>query len=155
MIIMPENTRSPASELELDLHAASLRGGGMLDETAEHLIAMGWRKAPDPGPIPDGVVLLRKRRVEVHAMRWTGENAAQLAKWVDVRNGLPGFYVQDAVTTPDGKTATAALWVEANSAWLGIETGEWVLRDPHGFYPCKADLIEGPDATYDIVGGVA
>lgn len=87
----------------------------------------------------------RKRPVEVEAMQWTGDNGDELLSWTD-----GGFYVLDP---EDGAwcgnpEATGALYVGANSTELPIETGEWVIHDSKGFYPCKADVFT---ETYEPV----
>jgi len=142
----PDAPPSPEEkQLAHDLHEATLKGEGFVLQTARQLRWMGWYKVAEPGPVPDGVVVLRKRAVTVHAMRWTGENLDALHEWTDCN-------FQRATGAASGKRYTAMVWVAANDNWATIETGEWVLRDSKGFYPCKADLVEGPDAVYDIEG---
>lgn len=46
-------------------------------------------------------------------------------------------------------TGGAIIYVEANTSWLPIEFGEWVLKDEFGFYPNKRfekdyELADGP-----------
>lgn len=81
----------------------------------------------------------RKKPVEIEAMQWTGDNAADLGEWT-------GDAFHDK---PCGVGhGTACLYVAANQAHLGIPTGEWVIRDRAGFYPCRADVFA---ATYEAV----
>jgi hypothetical protein len=84
----------------------------------------------------------RKKPVEVEAMQWTGDNALALTSWTS-----NAFYPVDPEDRDDPET-TGDLLVTANSAHVGIETGEWIIRDARGFYPCKPDIFE---ATYEPV----
>lgn len=77
-------------------------------------------------------------------MQWTGDNEAEIQSWT----GKDGFYSVASENRDDGQVFTASLWVAANLTWLGIETGEWVLKDSGGFYPCKPDVFA---ATYDEI----
>ncbi|WP_222840698.1 hypothetical protein [Actinosynnema mirum] len=90
----------------------------------------------------------RKRPVVIEAMQWTGTNEADLQAWT----GAGRFHAIAPEDRSDDPDQTAALFVDANSAWLGITTGEWVLRDSAGFYPCKAEVFA---ATYEAVAPVA
>lgn len=85
----------------------------------------------------------RKKPVEIEAMRWDGDNAEDIQVWM----GL-GFHPVAPADRAKNPESTAELFVNANSRWLGIETGEWVIRDSRGFYPCKPDIFE---ATYEEV----
>ena len=85
----------------------------------------------------------RKKPVEIEAMQWTGDNADALAQWTD-----GSFWTVCEEDRTDDPDHTACLYVEANSRHLGIPTGEWVLRDSAGFYPCRADIFA---ATYEVV----
>lgn len=87
----------------------------------------------------------RKKPVEIQAMQWTGDNAAAMHKW------MPQDFNEGGSLGPlTANEYTASIWVEANSGWLRIVTGEWVIKDSKGFYPCKADVFE---QTYERVGG--
>lgn len=48
----------------------------------------------------------------------------------------------------DVHAGVAHLWVEANKAWLPLDSDEWVIKDSKGFYPCKADVFTD---TYEPV----
>lgn len=84
-----------------------------------------------------GPRLIRKRPIVVEAMQWDGTNAtyAELQEWTH------RAVERDA-------SGNLSLWVEANTTFLDLELGEWILRDARGFYPCKADILA---ATYDVV----
>jgi len=85
----------------------------------------------------------RKKPVEIEAMQWTGENGAALHAWMK-----GDFQQTESHGQFTGKDYTAMIWVAANDNWSRIETGEWVLCDSKGFYPCKPDIFE---ATYEEV----
>ncbi|BDD81457.1 hypothetical protein TPB0596_12200 [Tsukamurella pulmonis] len=92
----------------------------------------------------------RKKPVEIEAMQWTGDNAADLAQWTD------GAF-HDKPCGVDTTGATGCLYVAANRAHLGIPTGEWVIHDRAGFYPCRADVFadtyEPAEETVRIIDG--
>jgi len=79
----------------------------------------------------------RKRPIVIEAMQWTGDNIADLWDWAGAAN----------VYGPT-EANPLRLYVAANEAWLDLETGEWIIRDSRGFYPCKAEVFE---ATYEPV----
>lgn len=87
----------------------------------------------------------RKKPVEVEAVRWTGDNADEMSAWMGA-----DFDVLDPADATDDPDQTATIFVDANSRWLGIVTGEWVIRDRLGFYPCKAEMFE---VAYERVDG--
>ncbi|MFA7265116.1 MAG: hypothetical protein WC054_02290 [Candidatus Nanopelagicales bacterium] len=86
----------------------------------------------------------RKKPVEVEAMQWTGSNRNAL---FDFTGGLFGrVHPEDRTDDPD---QTGEIFVGANSVWVGVEDGEWIIHDSGGFYPCKPDIFE---ATYELAG---
>lgn len=86
----------------------------------------------------------RKRPIELQAIQWTGENEAEIQAWT----GRSIFYKLDVEDRGENPDATATLYVAANSVWLGLEPGEWILKDSKGFYPCKPDVFA---ETYEEV----
>lgn len=87
----------------------------------------------------------RKKPAERQAMQWTGDNVDALFEFTE-GNFHP---LDDRDRELIGNTdCTAELYVAANSVYLAIETGEWVLRDSEGFYPCKAHVFAD---TYEEV----
>jgi hypothetical protein len=80
----------------------------------------------------------RKKPVEVEAMQWTGTNETDIQAWT----GRGGFHELDFEDRGDNPAATAGLYVAANSVWVTLEPGEWVLKDRRGFYPCQPDVFE-------------
>lgn len=107
----------------------------------------------------------RKKPVEVEAIQWTGKNTREVKAWISEQIGdldNIAVFVQRRsqnmtetlwgnVADPDwGKEVTAALWVQANTTYLPLTTGEWVMHDQFGFYPCK-DGGDGAPMNYEPV----
>lgn len=94
------------------------------------------------------VVRWRKKPVEFDAVQWTGDNLEEMQEFVGLRPAYEGelvlgfteigMYLSDL----ENPNATAELWVAANNRILPIETGEWVIKDSLGFYPCKDEIIK-------------
>ena len=87
----------------------------------------------------------RKKPVEIQAMQWTGTNGEAMFAWLG----------EERFTHEAPAGFTAMIYVAANDTWLGIETGEWVLKDAKGFYPCKPDIFEQTYAPVESAGEVA
>jgi hypothetical protein len=81
--------------------------------------------------------------VEIEAIQWRGDNESEIWAWMsgDDVHGCSNF-----VTTMYGR---GQLYVAANDAWLNLKIDEWIIRDGHGFYPCKPDVFS---AKYEYVG---
>lgn len=71
------------------------------------------------------------RPSSITALQWTGENLEDVKVWVGNDN-LDHWVSGTALT----------LWVEANTSWLPLETGEWIIKDDLGFYPCKDSMFQ-------------
>lgn len=78
----------------------------------------------------------RKKPVVIEAMQWDGDSVADLKYWTG-----GAFFEVEPDDRTDDPDATGQLWVEANGRYLPIVTGEWVIKDSKGFYPCKADVF--------------
>ena len=107
----------------------------------------------------------RKKPVVVEAIQWTGRNVPEVKAWMTSCLHRDGQSVPDIALFVKRRSSqmtttlfsnllddpkpevTAALWVAANSRYLGIVDGEWIIKDQHGFYPCLGD-DEAP-ANYD------
>ena len=107
----------------------------------------------------------RKKPIEIEAIQWTGGNHRDVVDFATrPSKSYPGAFTElfielntEAAIGLIGKSrlgdmlrkgCTAAVYVDANSEWLGIETGEWIIQDAKGFYPCKPDIFA---ATYDTL----
>lgn len=60
----------------------------------------------------------RKMPVEIEAVQWDGDNAAELTEWTG-----GAFSEIDPEDRGDNPDATAELYVDANGVRLGIEQG--------------------------------
>jgi len=85
----------------------------------------------------------RKKPVEVEAMQYDGQNEAAIREALGAH-----LYPIDPEDRADDPRACASLYVAANSVYIGIVPGEWVIRDARGCYPCTPDIFE---TTYEPV----
>jgi hypothetical protein len=92
------------------------------------------------------VVKLRKKPVEVEAIEWTGDNEAEVQAFV------PGcFYAVDPEDreNSDDPECTAEVFDVLHSTWVGVKTGQWVIRGVKGeFYPCDPEVLA---ETYEVL----
>lgn len=88
--------------------------------------------------------VFRKKPVEVQALQWTGDNTGAL---VDFTDGRFIAINPDDFTGVEG--ITARVYDELHSTWVGLHTGQWVIRGVQGeFYPIAEDV---PAETYERV----
>lgn len=80
----------------------------------------------------------RKRPVVIEAMQWTGNNLPAISKWV----GADSARLDTVLSFDRPPVETLELWVAANKSWLPLQTGEWIIRDELGFYPCNPAVFE-------------
>lgn len=86
----------------------------------------------------------RKIPVIVEAMQWTGDNAEDLAKFT-FGKFLPVDH-EDRGEDPD---RTGQVLDELHSTWVGVYTGQWVIKGVAGeFYPIAGHVL---DQTYEVV----
>jgi hypothetical protein len=72
----------------------------------------------------------------VEACQWTGKNALVIQQWL----APIAFHELDPEDAEEPEQ-TAELFVSANSVWVPLVTGEWILVDSLGAYPCKNDIF--------------
>lgn len=89
----------------------------------------------------------RKKPVEIEAIRWTGDNAAEVKSFVGYRdNGESRFLLPSEIT---GRWEHPAVWEDNHAQWIGVLPGYWVVRGTQGeFYPCDPDAFA---ATYEPI----
>lgn len=87
-----------------------------------------------------------KKPVEVDAIQWTGDNLAEVARFVGHTD--PPLITSDDFLENVGPVLE--LWVEKSNARCEIKPGGWVIAeaDGQGHYPCTAEQF---DATYEAV----
>jgi hypothetical protein len=89
-----------------------------------------------------GTMRYRKKPVEVDAVRWTGDNVAELAAFAGAR-----FDTIDPRDRDDD--ADASVFDVLHSTWVRVYPGQWVIKGVRGeFYPCAHDVFE---QTYEPV----
>jgi hypothetical protein len=88
------------------------------------------------------VTCFRKRPVVVEAVRWTGDNEAQVREFAD---GL--FKAVGPEGRNDDPDITAEVLDKLHSTWVGVKTGQWIVRGVKGeLYPIDQEVL---DETYD------
>lgn len=87
------------------------------------------------------VYRVRKRAVELHCIKWDGNNRAELERWTQRPEQTDGVHYEDGVLY---------LWVAGTQAWLPMQVGDWVFKAADGeFYPCIPEMME---QNFDVVG---
>lgn len=86
----------------------------------------------------------RKRPVVVQAIQWTGENEREIREWC----GPSMFGALQPAVHRDPEITAEVLDV-LHSTWVGVKTGQWIVRGVAGeFYPIAEDVLA---ATYEAV----
>jgi hypothetical protein len=88
--------------------------------------------------------VFRKKPVQVEAMQWTGSNEAELVEFTDGR-----FIAIDPADFTHAEGITARVYDVLHSTWVGLHTGQWVIKGIAGeFYPIAEDVLR---ETYERV----
>lgn len=99
-------------------------------------------------------IRVRKRPVEVDAIRWTGDNEDDVAEFAMAeRSVMTRFAALDEAdrSNCDDPEATAQVFDDLHSTWVLVYTGDYIIRGVQGeFYPIRPDVFA---ATYEPVGG--
>jgi hypothetical protein len=97
-------------------------------------------------------VKYRVKPLEVDAIRWTGDNLAEVQAFVGrMRNqdgdvDVPKFRIERVLHTPLGR---ALLWAEARNMWVEVPVGWWVVENTRGALDrCSPEAF---DRTFDVV----
>lgn len=92
------------------------------------------------------VVRLREKPVEISGIRWTGDNEDELIAFTcNQFNALD----DDDREFADDPEWTAQVFDETHCTWVGVYTGQWILKGVKGeFYPCAEDVLA---ETYEVV----
>ena len=86
----------------------------------------------------------RKKPIEVFAVRWTGENEAELRAFAGDL-----FETVDPEDRGDDPDQTAAVMDTLHNTWVRVYDGQWIVKGVKGeFYPVAADVFE---ETYEPV----
>lgn len=79
----------------------------------------------------------RTKIVEIEAVRFDGENYAELQEWTNDQF----FHVveEDRDEDPDIR---GEVWDFLHSTWIGVKPGQWIVRGAKGeFYPCDDETF--------------
>lgn len=77
----------------------------------------------------------RKKPVEIEAIQWTGDNDAEIDKFITVPHEI--FPIQNKIIIPT---------LEGNMEAIEFD---YIIKGVNGeFYPCKPDIF---DKTYEVV----
>jgi hypothetical protein len=90
----------------------------------------------------------RRRPIEVEAIRWTGDNEAEIVAWA---GGAQWFNALDELDRADcdDPEATAQVFDRLHSTWILVFTGQWVVRGVKGeLHPIADDVLA---LTYEPV----
>lgn len=96
----------------------------------------------------------RKRPIEIEAIRWTGDNEAEIQDWAGLSAGTDGQNRFNALDPEDRQScddpeATAEVFDKLHSTWVLVFTGQWIIRGVKGeLYPIAADVLA---ETYEAV----
>lgn len=81
----------------------------------------------------------RTKIVEIEATRWTGDNLEELEEWTE----------QQFALNPDKRNLygeptdiTAHVYDELHETWVGVKTGQWIVRGAKSeYYPCDDETF--------------
>ena len=84
----------------------------------------------------------RKKPLTISAERWTGSNEAVLIAFTG-----GNFRAVPPEERADYPNITGSVFDVLHSTWVGVETGQWVIRGVNGeFYPIDESVLA---ETYD------
>lgn len=87
----------------------------------------------------------RKRPVVIEATRWEGGALSVLDKFCGLNWSRAD--VRDVHWTPEDDKEQVVVWNAADSQWLCVPVGFWIIRGVKGeLYPCEPDIFA---ATYE------
>jgi hypothetical protein len=76
------------------------------------------------------------KRVEIEAMRWTGDNYTAMFNWTE------GHFQKARDDRHLDSDITAEVWDFLHSTWIGVKTGQWIVKGAKGeFYPCDDETF--------------
>jgi hypothetical protein len=88
----------------------------------------------------------RKKPVEIQAIQFDGTNDDEIRAFAPSM-----FELIDEQDRSDDPEIVAQVWDRLHSTWVGVKSGQWIIRGVQGeFYPVAEDVFAG---TYDEVPG--
>ena len=80
----------------------------------------------------------RTRIVEIEAMQWQEENFFEMADWTE-ENFTTRVEPATGITDPE---FTGAVFDKLHQTWIGVKTGQWIVRGVKGeYYPCDDETF--------------
>lgn len=80
----------------------------------------------------------RTRTVEIEALRWMNYNLVEMMVWTEDNFRLSA----EKKTNHEGLVLTGEVFDKLHSAWIGVATGQWIVRGVKGeFYPCDDETF--------------
>jgi hypothetical protein len=93
------------------------------------------------------VIKYRKKPVVIEAIKWTGDNAAEIKAFVGCRDNDESRFLTPAEIT--GAWEHAHVYDELHDTWVAVYPGQFVIKGVRGeFYPIAADVLAD---TYERV----
>jgi hypothetical protein len=81
----------------------------------------------------------RKKPVVIEAVRWTGDNGAEIEAFLGDTPAL--------IPTRKGNPLYYYISIKTLEGTMNAQIGDWIIKGVKGeFYPCKPDIFE---ATYE------
>ena len=98
---------------------------------------------------------VRKRPIEVEAIRWTGDNTMDVIDWIIATGILSARWHEEVPAVEpdaDGKSRDADpehIAINTLEGTMRADLGDWVIRGiQNEHYPCKPDIFQ---ATYEVL----
>lgn len=89
--------------------------------------------------------VFRKKPIQyeaVEAIQWTGDNTGNVLRFT----GTHMVDNEERLTFVPLAWPGPRLWIAAknpaNSKWVDVEVGDWIIKDSQGCFPCKPDRFE-------------
>lgn len=77
----------------------------------------------------------------IDAVQFDGTNYDEVCSELGIDSSVFNEISAEDLKYSANPDAPGELWVSANSAWLQVVPGEWILRDILGCYPCADEIF--------------
>lgn len=90
------------------------------------------------------IQVYRKRPIEIPTLRWTGNNLDEMVEFTGRM-----FHAVDVSDRTDDPDITGEVYDKLHSTWVGVKTGQSVVRGVVGeLYPIDPEVLT---QTYDYI----
>lgn len=90
------------------------------------------------------VKTFRKKPIQIQAVQWTGDNEREIREWCG-----PSMFGTLQPAVHRDPEITAEVLDTLHSTWVGVKTGQWIVRGVKGeYYPIAEDVLA---ETYEPV----